>query len=238
MTDSNALRLGLTLFKRLVAHFKSHKVQTELLSTQEAVYYATIDREVVKCMEKGKFDQAYSRLEKILREDVKVTPGPERISLERSPSTMSTENELDLGDLCRVQSAWKRDFVGPMEKILRRVVEESELNFSVDKDYAKILSCIQSSGSGKSRTISEHGLFRVGVIYTFRVGDESGFPPGDVEITQLVTESASGREDSRSLEHATAIGLLSASVENGVPHVLCQKPYTNNRLRDSFQIIQ
>lgn len=205
-----------TLFDRLLTHFKRHKAQTELLSTQKAMYYATVDHKVVKYLKKGKFDKAYSRLDKMLRGDAKVVSESERASLEHSPSVMSIANELDLGGLHRVQAAWKQEFVGPMEKILRKVVEESEHSFSPDKDYAKILSCVQSSGSGKSRTISEHGLFRVGVVYTFRVGDESGFPPGDVEITQLVIGSVSGRTYRRSMEHATAIGLLSASIESGM----------------------
>jgi hypothetical protein len=75
---------------------------------------------------------------------------------------------------------------------------------------------IQSSGAGKSQLMDEYAKTAVGINFTLRSGEQSGYPPGDVEITKCL-QSAAG---TRSTEHATVIALISTAVKLGV----CRPP--------------
>ena len=63
-----------------------------------------------------------------------------------------------------------------------------EKNWNGEQYYAKIIPVIQSSGTGKSRLLSEFGKTTLSVYYTIRESDETGYPPGDESIRTLFFE--------------------------------------------------
>lgn len=75
---------------------------------------------------------------------------------------------------------------------------------------------VQSSGAGKSRLMDHYGKTHLGVVYTLRVYDQSGYPPGDPEITELMLCSMKETgSDCRSLGYATAVGLVASTINHG-----------------------
>jgi len=111
-----------------------------------------------------------------------------------------------------IKKAWMRDFVGGAVTSFTRVVNNAERKFCDYNDYAKFMPIVQSSGAGKSRLIDEYSRSAVGIIFTFRFGEQSGYPPGDVEITDLLRNFARNP----SSDHATVIAVLAAAIKLGM----------------------
>ena len=56
--------------------------------------------------------------------------------------------------------AWRRTYHGDSEKILLKAVDDLD-KLEPDHNYAKIIPIIQSSGTGKSRTVDNVGKQRI-----------------------------------------------------------------------------
>ncbi|KAF8455533.1 hypothetical protein BGX38DRAFT_1140442 [Terfezia claveryi] len=129
----------------------------------------------------------------------------QRIKLVEDPRTIS-------GSLRSMQVAWRQPFFGDIHHALLRELDEKEESFSEEettlKNYAKIVPIVQSSGMGKSKLLDQCSLFRLGIVFTLRLPGQTGFPPGDLEITELLRASA---EDSRS-QHTTVVAFLSSTI--------------------------
>jgi hypothetical protein len=95
----------------------------------------------------------------------------------------------------------------------RPVIERSSLK-QRSTEHANLIE--QSSGTGKSRLMDEYATSRVGIIYTIRTGKQSGYPTGDLEVTNFLRsalETNSGKK--RCTEHANVICLLAATFRFG-----------------------
>lgn len=95
-----------------------------------------------------------------------------------------------LGSVLRLlHEQWNSEYRGPAITALRDQIEAYEsLDGSVwdNRYYAKIIPVIQSSGMGKSRLIDQLSKEHVGLSYVLRSNGESGYPPGDVEVTRFL----------------------------------------------------
>lgn len=56
--------------------------------------------------------------------------------------------------------------------------------------YSKSFSILQSSGSGKSRLVDELGKHHLTIVFTFRKAGDTGYPPGDPEISAYFNDTA------------------------------------------------
>ena len=77
--------------------------------------------------------------------------------------------------------------------------------------YAKIIPIIQSSGMGKSRLMDEMSKTNLTILFTFRKNSESGYPPGDPEITRFVDKALSwndGSPEAVMMAHSHALALV------------------------------
>jgi len=226
-STSESLPVGVVLnpvdmLERLKRVYQGNRAHTALLNTQYSLGFLFGDKKMQEYLRRGKprdYKKALNRLIKKAPPNIKAELDREvneesKTSRESSMST-SNSNDLDLRDLHRQQAAWKQEYLGPVATVFASVVTQAEKSFKVS-DYAKLMAVVQSSGAGKSRLIDEYSKTRVGVIYTFRVGAQSGYPPGDVEITELLVSSADGTGmDQRSMEHATVIALLGVTAQFG-----------------------
>ena len=62
--------------------------------------------------------------------------------------------------LLAVVKAWKEKYLGQSAESLRNAIDEIN-NLKVQQNYAKIIAIIQSSGTGKSKTVDEIAKTRV-----------------------------------------------------------------------------
>lgn len=133
--------------------------------------------------------------------------------LSKTPSPM-IDIQYHLRDLHKAQLAWKEPYIGHTAIIFEQAVREAAR--AKHQYLAKIMPIVQSSGAGKSRLIDNYGNSHLGVVYTFRVYDQSGYPPGDPEITSLMLSSIAKEGSIKDgLEHATAIGLIGSTIKYG-----------------------
>lgn len=148
-------------------------------------------------VEHGALDKAFRRLR------VALAPEPSA----RTPLNVWDFEEPFYKDLHKIQRAWNAPFVGEVGEIFHAIVGQAA-KFEDDYD-AKVMSVVQSSGAGKSRLIDRYGINNLGVIFTFRTGFQSDYPPGDPEILRLLHGTFSPYSESKiSTEHAIAVGLL------------------------------
>ena len=128
--------------------------------------------------------------------------------LEEDPRTVS-------GSLRSMQVAWRQPFAGELYHSLLRVVDEQDVNFQDRegsmKHYAKIIPIVQSSGMGKSKLLDQCCLVRLGIVFTLRLHGETGFPPGDLEITDLLRDSVAETKS----QHTTVVAFLSSTITQG-----------------------
>jgi hypothetical protein len=153
-----------------------------------------------------------------------VLPSP---SLHYSPSANTStltinplllydmEDTRPAGDFDKTRSAWRHNFYGDAITAFQWVVENAEKNFDMDSDYAKFIPIIQSSGMGKSRLIDQYASPTVGIVFTLRYGMQTGYPPGDIEITNLLRTTQTEHE-----QPTTTVCELAKSRRN---HILTKK---------------
>lgn len=98
---------------------------------------------------------------------------------------------------------WGAEYHGNLVKVLKDRIQGYEWTIlkaekgSKCELYAKMIPVIQSSGMGKSRLINELSKEILSVSFVLRKNEESGYPPGDTEITEFLTLGAPGNEHSR-----------------------------------------
>ncbi|KAA8908792.1 hypothetical protein FN846DRAFT_1010507 [Sphaerosporella brunnea] len=110
--------------------------------------------------------------------------------------------------LATVQSAWRDHFLGNTLTVFRAVLATANASFDPDEHYSKFMPILQSSGMGKSRLIDQYAALTVGVVFTLRKGEQTGYPPGDVEITRFLLSQQTERD-----VHASFAALLAGSVD-------------------------
>ncbi|KAF8249115.1 hypothetical protein K440DRAFT_641481 [Wilcoxina mikolae CBS 423.85] len=126
-------------------------------------------------------------------------------------------------NLKSLYTSWTADYYGDANKTLMQKIQKLEETMSAEAGaptyYCKLIPILQSSGMGKSRLVNEIGKDIFTISFTLRSGEESGYPPGDPEITRFLDSSL---ELSIAQMHARAVALISASFEH------CTNPITLN----------
>ena len=77
-----------------------------------------------------------------------------------------------------------------LKEVLRRHERSAPDPFGTDM-YSKTLSIIQSSGTGKSRLADEMGKECFSFPFVFRMEGQTGYPPGDAEVTSYFCGASS-----------------------------------------------
>jgi hypothetical protein len=109
---------------------------------------------------------------------------------------------------------WKRPFWGDSVELLKALLLDEERVFQRDEFYAKSLTIIQSSGTGKSRLLDELSKELLTISFALRhPHKDAGWPPGDHEITHFLTCSTDYKELA-----ARAVAFLAAALAQ------CKKP--------------
>lgn len=114
--------------------------------------------------------------------------------------------------LTRIQAAWNQPYRGTTDAVLAELIRSESAEFEkTNHPYAKMMPVIQSSGAGKSRSIDQFSQKHLGVVYTFRLKNQTGYPPSDVEITSLLRQALISMPDQRTQEHSTAVALIGST---------------------------
>jgi hypothetical protein len=119
-----------------------------------------------------------------------------------------------------LQRQWDKEFKGNAIMALEQKIEKAEKVFSKAKYYGRIMSIIQSSGMGKSRLVDELGKETLSISFTLRENAETGFPPGDPEVTSYLKE---GFDEDEVTRHVRIISLLVAAFDYGMQIHLSKK---------------
>ena len=111
--------------------------------------------------------------------------------------------EMSIFDLHRY---WNYPFTGRSLALLikRLTCLEKETKIRDYRLYSKSFDIIQSSGTGKSRLISELGKYIMTLSFVFRKKGETGFPFGDPEVYNFLIAGDLSRKNT----HARSIALL------------------------------
>ena len=130
-----------------------------------------------------------------------------------------TSTQCDINDvLQKVYHHWNTKFCGHAKLALQEklFLYESSTQHYYQDVYAKIIPIIQSSGMGKSRLMDEISKSHLTILFTFRKNGESGFPPGDPEITRFVdkallwkrNKSQKSQAEEVMMAHSNALALI------------------------------
>ena len=86
-----------------------------------------------------------------------------------------------------LQQQWSSNYVGQSLDALKDKLKRYHRCFEHNEGlYARIMSIIQSSGTGKSRLVNELAVSVLGIAFTLRENGSSGYPPGDPEVVQFL----------------------------------------------------
>jgi hypothetical protein len=110
--------------------------------------------------------------------------------------------------VAHLEKHWRDEYHGRSLQAFHQKIKESETLFS-DADYSKSFDLTQSSGTGKSRMLSELGKSIMVYSFALRKDTDSGFPLGDPEIFHFLMD---GPNDANNI-HIRALALLGAIIQ-------------------------
>ena len=116
-------------------------------------------------------------------------------------------------DMFNLHVAW---YVWGALEIFLKVLAAQNGQFNSRDHYGKLMAIVQSLGTGKSRLMDELGKKRVAVTYTLRYGEQLEYPPGNLEVTELLRDAVRGAGEREGLESATTMALLASSADEGM----------------------
>ncbi|KAF5341557.1 hypothetical protein D9757_014561 [Collybiopsis confluens] len=107
-------------------------------------------------------------------------------------ATGSTTNEPLYQASVRVtERSWDHSYIGQAYLALERHITEYRKN--VDNSYAPYCAIVQSTGTGKSRTVDEFSKYHFVVPLNLRKPSAEGFPPSDAQVYNfLASDSVHG----------------------------------------------
>ena len=118
-----------------------------------------------------------------------------------------------VGCISDLQKAWNDDYVPQTLGTFIEAITANHWDFDLTMHYSKFTPIVQSSGVGKSRLVDEFSKKVLGILFTFRMSDDTGYPPGDPEIREYILDHMPAPSDkgvSRPL--AVAASLIAASI--------------------------
>ena len=107
------------------------------------------------------------------------------------------------------------------------IFQEAEQKVKDDKNtnaghYAKTINIVQSSGTGKSRLVSEMARKVMTITFVLRLPGETGFPPGDSGVLDFILRNSHSQKEA----HMRAVCLLGGTFSTGqyssIPQCRCQ----------------
>jgi hypothetical protein len=107
---------------------------------------------------------------------------------------------------------WRDNFYGGSLNAFLENVSRYQSEWSTSKYYSRTISIVQSSGTGKSRLVDEIGKEFVSISFALRLQGETGYPPGDFEITDYLRLSDRDRDI-----HGNIVGLLAGVIKHRKP---------------------
>lgn len=136
---------------------------------------------------------------------------------QKEPAGISGPGPNAKTSLTRIHAAWNQPYRGTTDAVLTELIRIESAEFEkTNHPYAKMMPVTQSSGAGKSRLIDQFSQKHLGVVYTFRLENQTGYPPSDVEITSLVQEALipildQSKQRMCTQEHSTAVALIGST---------------------------
>ena len=102
---------------------------------------------------------------------------------------------LDLIEAAKqVYNHWSDGFLGGSLQALKwtllvneALIRAAESNDLLQEYYSKSLNLLQSSGTGKSKLLDELAKDNFTFTFVFRKENDTGFPPGDNEISRFLS---------------------------------------------------
>lgn len=110
----------------------------------------------------------------------------------------------------RLYDDWNAKFYGSAPDALKEQINVGESGAT--NLYAKTIPIIQSSGTGKSRLVDELSKEFLTISFVFRSNGETGYPPGDPEITKF---TAVDRTHTLCDIHSISVSLLAGALSEG-----------------------
>jgi len=104
-----------------------------------------------------------------------------------------TENEVEVAErLKKLYDHWCGNYGGNSLQALEASIRNYHANWTSDYaiSYSKSINIVQSSGMGKSRLADEMGKKNFQFAFVFRNPGDTGYPPGDTEITNYLRQSS------------------------------------------------
>ena len=123
-----------------------------------------------------------------------------------------TTRQTPYTDLESLYDHWRDRFYGGSLNAFLENIFRYEAEWSASNHYSRTVSIVQSSGTGKSRLVDEIGKEFLSVSFALRLQGETGYPPGDLEVTNYLR---SPKADSDI--HGSVVGLLAGVIEHGKP---------------------
>ncbi|KAF8541641.1 hypothetical protein BDD12DRAFT_488995 [Trichophaea hybrida] len=166
---------------------------------QGTAFYVTVETLIKKFLEKAPDLEVWKAMYKFI---VKLHAKPEL-------SGLSEQDDRISSTFFGLQEQWKVGYRGISVLALKEKLARYE-GKSGDY-YAKVMPILQSSGTGKSRLICELGNDALSMSFTLRENGETGFPPGDPEVTKYLKD---GIAETEARQHLRVVSFLSATVSN------------------------
>jgi len=141
--------------------------------------------------------------------DIEVWSEVFNLLSQQTSTDLASGQEPDLQVIGGLQSDWEDDYLGESHHVLERHLQAEEEKFDTNKRYAKVIPIIQSSGTGKSRLLSEMGKGYLMISFVLRNDLYSGYPFGDPEVTKFLLDGSSKEE-----LHARCISLISFALRS------------------------
>lgn len=123
-------------------------------------------------------------------------------------------SEIQYDNLESLYDRWKDRYYGNSLKAFLSNINHYQSEWPTKNYYSRAVSIVQSSGTGKSRLVDEITKRFLGISFALRLEGETGYPPGDSEITRYLRSSDVARDI-----HVNIIGFLAGVIKYRKPTI-------------------
>jgi len=120
--------------------------------------------------------------------------------------------ETPYNDLESLYDHWRDSYYGGSLNAFLKNIRRYQSEWPKKNYYSKAVSIIQSSGTGKSRLVDEISKEFLTISFALRLEGETGYPPGDPEITKYLRLNGGDIET-----HINIVALLAGAIEHCKP---------------------
>ena len=118
-----------------------------------------------------------------------------------------------VGRISDLQKAWNDEYIPQTLGTFIEAITANYWDFDITMHYSKFTPIVQPSGVRKSRLVGEFSKKVLGILFTFRMNDDTGYPPGNPEIRKYILDHMPKLYDeSVSRPLAVAASLIAASI--------------------------